>query len=127
MDKIDFTTIIPQANNVEIDTGIKFGDKTVYAQKFAGTVSLVANTRVEVVLATFSSTPIVISTIGWTRPGATSTANSPVATSTYGVDGSFTGYFATLGHPQDNTLRLRWMYDRAATGAYDIVIYYTKN
>ena len=125
---VSLASLIPQTNNVEINTGLKFGGKTIYAQKFSGSVALTANTRVEVTLATITSTPYVISTIGWAVPGSTSsTANSPITTAVYGNNGSMTGYFAALGSPVNNTIRVRWMYSTTTTGYYDIVVFYTKN
>lgn len=123
---VDFTTIIPQSIEQEIDTGIIYGGNTVYAQRFSGTVTLQANKRVEKILKTFTEAPYVLNTFGWTKAGVGTTANSS-AFGVYSTDGpTFNGNFMIVGSPLDYTLRIRWTYVANTTGAYDVVIFYIK-
>lgn len=73
-----------------------------------------------------SDDPYIISTIGWTRPGTSSTANTN-SIGVYGADGlTFNGYVDVVGVPGTNTIQLRWAYNVSNTGHYDITVYYIK-
>lgn len=123
--KIDFDTIIPQNTNSEINTGMKFGGETIYAQRFNGSRSFSASTNLDIDLASGVDSPI--KAIGWVRPGS-NLAKGVVGISTTGGTGSAInvsgGHYILVN--SSNVMKLRFAYQTAGTMSYDIVCYYTR-
>lgn len=122
----DSTTIIPETASTEIDTGIKFNGKTVYAQRFTGSSSFTNGTRKEVDLATCSDRPVILQTFGWFTAGDYATSSTSSVPFLAGVS-SVGGYVVVIGVVNDKKIKLRVL--PASTGTYnwDFVVFYYKD
>ena len=122
---IDFNTIFPQTANTEIDTGIKFGGKAVYAQRFTGSSNFTNGTRKEVDLATLSSRPVVLQTFGWFTAGDYATTSSSPLPQLAGVT-NVGGYALVIG-TTDKKIKFRVLPGSTATYNWDFIVYYFKD
>lgn len=122
----DSTTIIPETTNTEIDTGIKFGGKTVYAQRFTGSSNFTNGTRKEVDLATCSGVPVILQTFGWLTAGAYGTASTTPVPTSFGSS-NVGGYAVVIGVPSDSKIKLRVLPALTGTYNWDFVVFYFKD
>lgn len=125
--KIDWATILPQTTGVEIDTGIKFGNAPIYAQKFSGTFTNSTSARVAVNLLN-SGVSMPIGCIGAWAPNSTS-PRRPLGAMTSTAGGVQFDSFATIDSTSAGVLR--FMVNSSAynntTGSYDLIVFYLKS
>lgn len=119
---------MPQTEGVEINTGILYSGKPVYAQRFIGSnISITANTRKEVQLMS-GGVDDILAQMGWVQPNVGS-AKGIIGTTFLGTTGSAIN--TTGGHylsksVTDNSLVLRIAFNGNGSASYDLVIFYTK-
>ena len=126
-DKIDFATFpIPQSTGSEMDTGLKYDNRAIYAQRFTGSESISANTTKNVTLIS-SGVYRAIKAIGWVKIGVG--LSSAVIGSVFVAPGSSSPVI-NGGHlimaNDSHQLILRVIYNSAQTMSYDVVAYYIK-
>lgn len=126
-DKIDFATFpIPQSTGSEMDTGLKYNNAPIYAQRFAGSESISANVTKNVTLIS-SGIYRAIKAIGWLKIGAN--LSSSIIGSVFVTNGTSSpaingGHIIMVN--ASNQLILRAIYTTAQTMTYDVVVYYIK-
>ena len=124
--QVDLNFLLPDTANVEIETGLVYGGKKVYAQRFTGSVAITAYTMTTETLIG-SGVETVIETIGWAQPGA-SYAKSKIGSYFVGGDGAKItingGHYLSVS--TTNELQFRIVYITGGTASYDFVCFYTK-
>lgn len=124
---LSLAALIPQTPNTEINTGLYYDGRPVYAQRFtASNVSLTARVRKEIVLIA-SGIKEPLHAIGWFIPVA-GAAKSLVGASFINAGNPLvadgTSYIAVN---TSNGLIIRVIFSGASTDAsYDFTVYYTK-
>lgn len=125
---VDFTTIIPTTANNEIDTKMVYENKTIYAQRFAGSnISISANTRKDVSLIA-SGVDSIIGVIGWAQAN-TASVKVKIGTTFVAASGSVMNvsggnYVAATA---SGALEFRIASSSSGSASYDLVAYYTKS
>ena len=122
---VDFASLIPQTVGTEIDTGLKYGGRAVYAQRFAGDHATSANTTLTIDL--IEGVDDIVENIGWVQPN-TGLAKGKVGTALAGASGGSVtfsgGHYVFVNSAGE--MKLRFVYLSAGQMYYDFTVFYTK-